>query len=131
MKKLFLTIILAFVAIASFATEMPIEYIDGHIYTYSYTMDMKKVKILIDTGASKTVVFDYILLQNAKRYNNTVEGLNGKSDAKKKGILAILGIQTVAYYVEADKNYDIILGLDWLKGHNAVIDLVNMKIVYE
>ena len=107
-------------------------YINGYI-------NCKPVKILIDTGASSSII-----------YNSTINrlNLNDKVDSTYKTLLSGIGLEVsvgriwytnlqmsdynfpVSLVVSNNdiNNIDIILGMNFLKACNAILDLKNMML---
>ena len=107
-------------------------YIDGYI-------DNNPVKILIDTGASSSII-----------YNNAINrlDLHSKVDTNYKSLLSGIGLEVSfgrIWYINLQisnyifpvslivsnndvSNTDIILGMNFLKACNAILDLENMTL---
>lgn len=108
---------------------LPLYLQNGHIIYNCYTDKMTCIRILIDTGACKSICYRESILKRVYSCSNqTFTGFGGKeTTVNAYGLLDVFGIQTRCYLSDnPGVQYDVILGLDFLHAHSAEIDLGEM-----
>jgi len=109
------------------------------IYIYGF-INNKRLKILIDTGATSSIIFNNTIEKLNINYlidNNEQNILRGIGDELSVGRLWCIKLNINTYYYPISfivsnnsiLDYDLILGIHFLKTNNAYIDFKNNKIV--
>lgn len=90
----------------------------------------RNISVIIDTGACHTLVFSDILV-DGKRVSKKFEGVGHNVVSRELGVIVTDLFSAKAYYIEQDKPYDAILGLDWMIEHHANINIMKLTLEYD
>jgi len=113
---------------------LPIAEQDGHIVVLVTDKQYKPHRLILDTGAVISVVYDMRLLDGIVKVDDSslVSVDNSRVNVEYGGRLNLNFVDTYAYYLpDVESDNDGILGADWMIAHRAKIDLSKMVIEYE
>lgn len=115
-------------------TVLPFTIVNNLIVIRTNTFDNKRIKIIVDTGASFSICYNKEIMQNLKNApaKADIVGINGKSaNLYKTGKIMAVGVGVLSMYYSPDqiKDFDIILGADWLIYNNVSIDYANHYLI--